>query len=205
MGASYRDLLAEIDAWFRSVQERHGGWMKCGSGCSDCCHGVFDLGPHDVAIVRDAYRALPAEARAIVRAEARRQTDALGLEPPYELEGMSEAAIDALAEKLGPVACPLLDPGGRCRIYAERPSTCRFMGLPLVDAEDGVVHAEWCFRNFEGTDALKLPGLAFGYHSWEEDVDALPPPPGPRSTFIACAILSADEPPVRRVYNPPLP
>lgn len=189
MPASYRALLAEIDAWFRSVQARHGRQMKCGSGCSDCCHGVFDIGPHDVELVREAYRALPPETRALVRAEAQRQVDALGLKPPYELEGMAEDEIDALAEKLGPVACPLLDPDGRCRIYADRPSTCRFMGLPLVDAEEGVVHAEWCFRNFEGADALKLPGLAFGYHSWEEDVDELPVSVSPRRTFIACAIL----------------
>jgi Fe-S-cluster containining protein len=190
---AYRKLLSEVDTWFRSVQARHGQHMKCGSGCSDCCHGVFDMGPHDVELVRAAYRNLPAPERAIARAAAQRQVDALGLRPPYELDGMPEAQVDALAERLGPVACPLLGPEGRCRIYVDRPSTCRFMGLPLVDAGEGVVHPEWCEKNFNGVDALKLPGMPFGYHSWEEDVSEVPHSSSPRYTFIACAILS--EPP----------
>ena len=111
-------------------------------------------------------------------------------ERPYELEGLPEEEIDALSEKLGPVPCPLLDAAGRCRIYEDRPSTCRFMGLPLVDADEGVVHPEWCEKNFHGVDALALPGVPFGYRSWEDDVDAIPASTKPRYTFIACAILS---------------
>ena len=190
---AYRKLLSEVDAWFRSVQARHGRHMKCGSGCSDCCHGAFDIGPHDVELVRAAYRGLPASERAVVRELARKQVEVLGLKPPYELDGMPETAIDALTERLGPVPCPLLDPGGKCRIYLDRPSTCRFMGLPLVDAEEGVVHGEWCEKNFEAAYPLELPGVPFGYHSWEEDVSAVPNSSTPRYTFIACAILA--EPP----------
>jgi Fe-S-cluster containining protein len=186
----YRKLLAEIDAWFRSVQARHGPRMKCGSGCCDCCHGAFDIGPQDVALVRAAWRALPPEARDAAREAARRQVDALGLEPPYELEGLPEEQIDALAAKLGPAPCPLLDPSGRCRIYADRPSTCRFMGLPLVDADGTVLHPEWCFRNFEHQDPAALPEMKFGYSSWDDDVEAVPVSSTPRYTFLACAILS---------------
>ncbi|KAF0240374.1 MAG: hypothetical protein FD180_4961 [Planctomycetota bacterium] len=186
----YRKLLSEVDVWFRSVQAKHGRHMKCGSGCSDCCHGVFDIGPHDIELVRAAYRRLPEAERAVVREAALRQVDALGLKPPYELDGLPEAEVDGLTERLGPVPCPLLDAEGRCRIYADRPSTCRFMGLPLVDAEDGVVHGEWCEKNFEGVDPLRLSGMPFGYHSWEEDVGAIPCSATPRYTFIACAILS---------------
>ncbi len=186
---AYRKLLAEVDAWFRSVQAKHGARMKCGSGCSDCCHGAFDIGPHDVALVRAAFAKLPAAEQGLCREAARRHVAILGIPPPYELEGLPEAEIDRLAEKLGPAPCPLLDPQGRCRIYADRPSTCRFMGLPLIDAEEGVVHAEWCEKNFEGVDALRLPGMPFGYHSWEEDVAAVPLKSSPGYTFIACAIL----------------
>lgn len=188
---AYRKLLEEIDAWFRSVQARHGARMKCGSGCSDCCHGAFDIGPHDIALVRAAFAALPEAEREASLDAARRHVEVLGLNPPYELDEWPEEEIDRLAEKLGPVPCPLLDPNGRCRIYADRPSTCRFMGLPLIDAEEGVVHAEWCEKNFEGVDALRLPGMSFGYHSWEADVSAVPNKSTPSYTFIACAILSA--------------
>lgn len=190
---AYRRLLGEIDAWFRSVQARHGARMKCGSGCSDCCHGAFDIGPHDVALVQAAFRALPAEERAAVLAAAKRQVAAIGLEPPYELAGVAEEEVDRLAERAGPAPCAFLDAAGRCRIYADRPSTCRFMGLPLVDPEDGVVHAEWCEKNFRGEDALALPGVGFGYGSWEEDVSAIPHYATPRYTFLACAILAAAE------------
>jgi Fe-S-cluster containining protein len=186
---AYRALLAEIDAWFRSVQAKHGRHMKCGSGCFDCCHGAFDIGAHDAALVRAAWRALPADGKAASLDAARVHVAALGLEPPYELGDLPESEIDALAARLGPVPCPLLDGSGRCRIYGSRPSTCRFMGLPLVDPDHGAVHTEWCFRNFESVDPLSLPGVRFGYHSWDADVDALPPPPPPRYTFIACAIL----------------
>ncbi|MCE9584894.1 MAG: YkgJ family cysteine cluster protein [Planctomycetes bacterium] len=187
---AYRKLLAEVDTWFRSVQSRHGAHMKCGSGCSDCCHGAFDIGPHDVALVRAAFQELPSEIRAAVRETALAQVEKLGLKPPYEMDGMLEAEIDGLTEKLGPVPCPLLDPEGHCRIYNDRPSTCRFMGLPLIDAEEGIVHGEWCERNFDGVNPLQLPGIPFGYRSWEDDVEAAPVKSTPRYTFIACAILS---------------
>jgi len=186
---AYRKLLSEVDAWFASVRRRHGAMMKCGSGCSDCCHGIFDIGPHDVALVRAAYRALPAGTRTAVRASAQRIVDALGLRPPYEVAHLAEAEVDRLSDIPGPVPCPFLDPAGACRIYDDRPSTCRFMGLPLVDPVEGAVHAEWCGKNFKGTDPLGLPGMAFGYATWEADVDALPVSSSPCYTFIPCAIL----------------
>lgn len=190
---AYRRLLAEVDAWFRSVQARHGARMQCGSGCADCCHGAFDIGPHDVELVQAAFRALPADERGAVLAAARAQAEAIGLPPPFELEDLPEEEIDRLAGRAGPAPCAFLDPAGCCRIYADRPSTCRFMGLPLVDPEDGAVHPEWCEKNFRGEDALALPGVLFGYSSWEEDVSAVPHFASPRYTFIACAILAAAE------------
>ncbi|NUN49336.1 MAG: YkgJ family cysteine cluster protein [Candidatus Brocadiae bacterium] len=189
----YRALLDEIDVWFRSVQARHGAEMKCGSGCFDCCHGAFDVGPLDAALVREAVRALPDAVRAEVEATARRHVEVLGLTPPYAVDPLDEEGVDALAAKLGPVPCPLLDSGGRCRIYADRPSTCRFMGLPLVDADGTVVHPEWCGKNFTSVDPRPLPGMPFGYSSWEEDVEALTLSSSPRYTFLACAILSASD------------
>jgi len=46
------ELTAKVDAFFSSVQERHGDDMQCGTGCSDCCHVRLTVTAVEAAAIR---------------------------------------------------------------------------------------------------------------------------------------------------------
>ena len=37
-----------MDAWYRSVKERHPAEVPCSKGCRDCCIGLFDVSLADL-------------------------------------------------------------------------------------------------------------------------------------------------------------
>jgi Fe-S-cluster containining protein len=110
--------------------------IPCGSGCSACCHGPFDVSVADVALLRDGLAKLDAPARADVLARARALlARAVEVEPawrpPHAVEAIGEERFDAVCDALAGAPCPLLDDAGRCRVYEDRPLVCRLIGLPM--------------------------------------------------------------------------
>lgn len=90
--------------------------LACRPGCAACCH-------QPVAI-------LPAEAAAITAAMA----EAFDDETRHAVRARIAAAVGAPAGS----PCPLLDDGGRCRVYAVRPLRCRG-----VHSRDAAACAKW--------------------------------------------------------------
>lgn len=134
--AAYRQLLAELDAWFASGVSAAGGLVPCRGGCSACCHGPFDISVADAELLREAVAALPEPVKAdvVLRAAAlleRMRALEPGWSAPYAVAALGEERFDRLTEVFADQPCPLLDDAGRCRIYADRPLVCRLIGLPL--------------------------------------------------------------------------
>jgi Fe-S-cluster containining protein len=135
--AGYRRLLAQLDRWMADARRDHPGVIPCRSGCAACCHGPFDVTVADAELIRDAVdRLSPLErqeigerARALL---ARMRELEPNWGPPYEVAELGESRFDAVADALAAAPCPLLDPGGRCRIYEDRPMVCRLIGLPML-------------------------------------------------------------------------
>jgi len=148
----YRRLLAGVDAWFGRVASRFPAKVACRHGCSECCHGLFDVTPLDTALLAEGLAALPEADRAAIRERARAVLEkAVAIEPRLggkpDLAGLSDGTVDALCDAAGPVPCPVLDPDGACLLYAHRPMVCRMNGIVLMDPRGRVVNPEGCHLN----------------------------------------------------------
>ncbi|HKU61472.1 MAG TPA: YkgJ family cysteine cluster protein [Gemmatimonadales bacterium] len=141
--AAYRGLLERLDRWFEQAREATGV-IPCRSGCSACCHGPFDVTVADVELLREGVAELAPAERAGVVAQAGALLTAMTLaEPtwtsPYAVADLGEERFDALIEGFAETPCPLLDEGGRCRIYRHRPLVCRLIGLGMITPTDRLI------------------------------------------------------------------
>lgn len=163
----YRALLTTLDHWFATKQGEMPNAIVCADGCSGCCRGLFDISLLDARLLRTGFDQLPDLIRAdvVAKAEARRaelQERWPNLVPPYLLNHMEDSAWTEMPEDdLTP--CPLLDPAGRCLVYAYRPMTCRLHGLPQIDLSGEIFLGEWCSRNFTGLDPLDMKSLRYDF------------------------------------------
>ena len=127
--SGYHELAAKVDGFFSRVAARHGNDMRCGSGCSDCCH------------VRLTVTAVEAAA---IRAE-------IATWDPARRAALAANVAGAHGDSR---RCAALDPEGRCLIYQARPIVCRSHGAPIRMAGPsgrGLPVVESCFRNFTAT------------------------------------------------------
>ncbi|HLY09167.1 MAG TPA: YkgJ family cysteine cluster protein [Planctomycetota bacterium] len=145
----YKELLAGVDAWYRSVQEGHPAEVPCTRGCRDCCIGLFDVSLADRDLLREGLAQAPPEIRQDIQARASALVDRLReIEPDLgdTLDGKSPDAIDDLCDLAGDVECPVLGRDGECRLYEHRPLTCRMSGVPVVDLSGRAVFPEGCAK-----------------------------------------------------------
>ncbi|HSD88259.1 MAG TPA: YkgJ family cysteine cluster protein [Kofleriaceae bacterium] len=100
----YPELAAKVDAFFDRVVTRHGEDMRCGTGCSHCCHTRLSITSVEGDAIRDEIATWPAERKAAL------------------VQNVAAARPDQ---------CAALDPQGRCLIYQVRPIVCRSHGAPI--------------------------------------------------------------------------
>lgn len=156
----YKTLLSKVDAWYRSVKERHPDQVPCAKGCRDCCIGLFDVSLADRDLLREGLAAADPEVRKDISARAAALTARLReLAPDLDdtLDGWSAEDIDDLCDEAGEVECPVLGREGECRLYAHRPLTCRMSGVPVVDLSGNPVFPEGCAKcTLKPADAPRL-------------------------------------------------
>lgn len=143
------EAAAAESAYRAHAQNR--SWIRCTTGCTQCCIGVFPITQLDAARLREGLAALelsdPARA-ADVRARA---ADVVArLTPGYPGNSLTGILDPEQQEQFDDFAndepCPVLDPAtGRCDLYASRPITCRVFGHPLSTTE-GIGVCELCFE-----------------------------------------------------------
>ncbi len=116
------NLFSAIDRAFAEVHGRFAGEVRCGRGCDDCCHAVFDLSLVEAVHLAGHFLSLDQELRKVICGRA-----AQALEEWQNLRG-SGGQDPALAR----IRCPLLDEKGECLCYQARPVNCRSYGIPTV-------------------------------------------------------------------------
>jgi Fe-S-cluster containining protein len=193
----YSNLLAELDAWFKSGIAAAGpGIVPCTAGCTACCHGPFDISPADAALVAEGVRRLPPDQREAMLAAARSQVARYAemmpeWERPWNVTALGEEQFDVVSEALADLPCPALGENGACRIYASRPATCRLMGLALVTPEGELLEnacpIQTDFPVYEALPPTPFDLLRFEYEA--EEVDELATASGWTVTTIAAAIV----------------
>jgi Fe-S-cluster containining protein len=157
-------FVALVDGAFADAASRSGPHLLCRKGCTQCCIGVFAIGPADALRLRQGLAALKQEdpslaARIQQRATAswarlasqfpgdaasgRLYTDSQG--------GPSEDFEDFANDE----PCPALNPEhGSCDLYASRPQTCRLFGPP-VETPEGYGTCALCFHHATDLEIAK--------------------------------------------------
>jgi Fe-S-cluster containining protein len=194
-------------AWHESAARTIPGEIACRAGCFGCCVGLFDISLPEAALVREGVARLSDEERENVVRRARQIVEEsaaafpgdarAGLLDPDRSEGADDEYFAVVSDR----ACPMLElPSGRCRIYEERPITCRTYGFAW--SRDGAVFHPPCGLNLPG--ALEERQLAtsidIGFLDQAEDVDrelaaTLGIEPGQETTIPHAVLGTAFGPP----------
>lgn len=133
--AQYEALVAEVDSVFNRVADMHGDCITCKTGCSDCCHALFDLSFIEALYLNHKFleRYPFGEERSKI-VEAANAADRKAYKTKRQLyrESMkgtdSRELLEAMAKER--IRCPLLNDEDKCIMYDVRPITCRLYGIP---------------------------------------------------------------------------
>ncbi len=142
-------------AWDSAAARTRPGEVACRSGCYGCCVGLFDISLPEAALVREGVGRLSARDREDVVRRARQIVEETAAAFPGDARAglldpeRSEESDDDYFAVVADRACPMLElPSGRCRIYEERPITCRTYGFAW--SKDGAVFHPPCGLNLPG-------------------------------------------------------
>jgi Fe-S-cluster containining protein len=164
MGDSYREILKRADDHFEAVRERLGKHLECRLGCTGCCHGLFEIGAADVAMISDAIRAASPALRTALVTRSRAILESF--DAPA-LRDCAPAEKEAFFERAGDVPCPALDESGACLIYENRPIVCRTFGLPIREGDEYL--GQECELNFVRALRTEKESAAWDLE-WEDAV-----------------------------------
>ncbi|QGY41770.1 YkgJ family cysteine cluster protein [Pseudodesulfovibrio cashew] len=130
----YEAIVAEVDAVFKKFETDMPDLVRCGKGCSDCCHALFDITLAEALYINHKFneRFSGIERSTILeRADkADRQIHKLKRKV-YKASQEGRPATEILMEVArARVRCPMLDDNDLCSMYEHRPITCRLYGVP---------------------------------------------------------------------------
>ena len=203
--ASDRQLVQIVDAATADAARRSGDWLKCRSGCTQCCIGVFSITQLDALRLRSGLADLdssdPVRA-ATIRERAQQSMKRLRTGfPGNAATGELDEENPAFADFANNEPCPVLDPAtGTCDLYAARPMTCRIFGPPIRSA-DGIGVCELCFDGASESDILSAE-LHTDWAPFEESLNTRAEMQSGRNggTIVAFAILA--EPSAESFFHP---
>ncbi len=131
----YEALVAEVDKAFNKIAEQTDDGIKCGKGCSDCCHALFDLTLIEAIYVN---RKFNEKYSGLQRSDIMQKADVADRQVhkikrrAFKASQAGTPAAEILKEvSTARVRCPLLLEENLCAIYDARPLTCRIYGVPM--------------------------------------------------------------------------
>lgn len=138
---AYGQLTDRADRAFAGVAGRFGTAIKCGEGCSDCCHSVFGLFLIESLYLRHHFDRLDRRRRRESISRAGQADKDLARMDKRLRAYDHHPGLKALAMSGERVRCPLLGRDNRCVLYEHRPVTCRVYGIPTISG--GSLHVCW--------------------------------------------------------------
>jgi len=132
----YEALAKLADETFDRVKKEHSDCIKCDSGCSDCCHALFDLSLIEAFYINHQFNQRfdgQEKKQLINRANSiDRKIYKIKRQAHKDFESGKKKEIDVLMDmSLKRARCPLLNLNDRCDLYDFRPITCRLYGIPI--------------------------------------------------------------------------
>jgi Fe-S-cluster containining protein len=152
-------LVQIVDAAFADAARRSGEWLVCRPGCTQCCHGVFEITLLDAERLQrgvEQLRASDPERAARVLVRAQEAVQRLSPEFPGDTKtGLLSGDDEAFERFADDEPCPALDPAtGMCDVYTARPMTCRIFGPP-VQQEGGIAVCELCYHGATDEEVVR--------------------------------------------------
>ena len=137
----YEVLVQAADQVFERMCKEYPDCVSCKLGCSDCCHALFDLTLIESLYINQHFHSVfKGKMRADMQEEANkadRKITKIKREAYRRLQqGEDENSILADLATCR-VRCPLLNDDDQCDMYAYRPLTCRFYGIPTAISGKG--------------------------------------------------------------------
>jgi len=132
----YEELVAAAEEAFNRVKNDHPDCVKCGVGCADCCHALFDLTLIEALYINHKFKvAYQGEKQGPLLERANRSDRKVHKikKKAYNLlkEGRpDEEILERIAAET--VRCALLNDKDLCDLYEFRPITCRLYGVPTA-------------------------------------------------------------------------
>jgi Fe-S-cluster containining protein len=132
----YEKLTVQADRVFEKVKTAFPGEVRCQTGCSDCCHALFDLTLIEALYLNHHFlEKIEGESRKRLLSKANKADRTI-----YKIKRQayreSQAGKDEnqILQELADVRvrCPLLNDADRCELYGHRPITCRLYGIPTA-------------------------------------------------------------------------
>lgn len=166
MSDDYRKILEQADQHFASVMQSQPQNLKCGAGCSLCCHGLFEIGSGDVPMIAEGLALLhPRRRQRIVR----RALEIVESSRHPNLRECAPIEKEEFFERTSSTPCPNLDESGLCMMYEHRPLVCRTFGLPLREGRKYI--GDVCELNFTESTAQQRMRAAWDL-KWEDVLGA---------------------------------
>jgi Fe-S-cluster containining protein len=171
-------LVQLVDAALADATRRGGDWLVCRPGCSQCCHGIFQISALDAERLRDGLVQLDRHEAARAGAVRTRVQQTRALLGPF-FPGDTKAgvlhdddeAIELFEEGFADQPCPILDPAsGTCDLYAARPILCRTFGPPMRNEDDGLAICELCFHGADEAEIARCE-MDSGFRSLEAEAE----------------------------------
>ncbi len=151
----HESLLHILDQALTSAIARSGPHLACHPGCSQCCHGVFEISALDGQRLREGLAAADPLLHARIQARVQQAREQLA---PFFPGDLNTGVLDPdperqelFEERANADPCPILDPVTQtCDLYAARPILCRTFGPPIRndpnDLSAGLAICELCFN-----------------------------------------------------------
>ncbi len=196
-------LVQIVENALASAASRSGQHLACRPGCSQCCHGVFEISALDAARLREGFAQAEASVANRILNRLHAAKHKLGPFFPGDtstgvLTGTPDE-IELFEEWAHAEPCPILDPDTQtCDLYEHRPILCRTFGPPILndpdDRESGVAICELCFT--EATeDEIAAAEMDSSFRALQERVEAEYEAnnPGAGPTIVAFAFGAKDD------------
>lgn len=132
----YEELVAAAEEAFVRVKNDHPDCVKCGVGCADCCHALFDLTLIESLYINHKFKAAyQGEKREPLLDRANRSDRKVYKIKKKAHNLLKEGRPDTeILERIAAetVRCALLNDKDLCDLYEFRPITCRLYGVPTA-------------------------------------------------------------------------
>ncbi len=132
----YEELVAAAEDAFNRVKNEYPDCVKCGVGCADCCHALFDLTLIEALYINHKFKATYQGEKQESLLERASRSDRKVYKIKKKAHNLlkegcpDEEILERIAAET--VRCALLNDKDLCDLYEFRPITCRLYGVPTA-------------------------------------------------------------------------